>query len=140
MMDFILVPLVVGICTLSVYKLFELFVRKKERLILIEKLNDQLSIGDISERLHIPLISNHFNLSFGALKGGFLMLGIGLGLLLAFFICCYTFPNYAVGGDYAWRLERQASIVYGSCVLIFGGLGLLVAFLIEIKLCRKEQK
>ena len=140
MMDFILVPLVVGICTLSVYKLFELFVRKKERLMLIEKLNDQLSIGDISERLHIPLISNHFNMSSGALKGGCLMLGIGLGLLFAFFICCNAFPNYTQGGDYSWQVERQASVVYGSCVLIFGGIGLLTAFLIEIKLFRKEQK
>lgn len=45
MMDFILVPLVVGIITLGIYKLFELFVCKKERIIMIEKLGDKLSMG-----------------------------------------------------------------------------------------------
>ena len=48
MMDFILVPLVVGIITLGIYKLFELFVCKKERIIMIEKLGDKFNMGDIS--------------------------------------------------------------------------------------------
>ena len=36
MMDFIMVPAVMTIITLGVYKLFELFVCKKERIMLIE--------------------------------------------------------------------------------------------------------
>ena len=39
MMDFITVPLIFGIVTYGIYKLFELFVCKKERLIIIEKIN-----------------------------------------------------------------------------------------------------
>ena len=39
MMDFITIaPLVVGTITLGIYKLFELFVCKKERIAMIEKL------------------------------------------------------------------------------------------------------
>ena len=38
MMDFIMVPAVMTIITLGVYKLFELFVCKKERIMLIEKM------------------------------------------------------------------------------------------------------
>lgn len=34
--------IVVGIITLGIYKLFELFVGKKERLTMIEKLGDKL--------------------------------------------------------------------------------------------------
>ena len=37
MMDFIMVPTIMAIITLGIYKLFELFVCKKERLMLIEK-------------------------------------------------------------------------------------------------------
>ena len=39
MMDFISVPLVVGIVCAGIYGLFELFVRKRERLAIIEKIN-----------------------------------------------------------------------------------------------------
>ena len=43
MMDFITIPLVVGTITLGIYKLFELFVCKKERIAMIEKLADKLN-------------------------------------------------------------------------------------------------
>ena len=42
MMDFISVPLVVGIVCAGIYGLFELFVRKRERLEIIEKIGDKL--------------------------------------------------------------------------------------------------
>ena len=41
MMDFIMVPAVMTIITLGVYKLFELFVCKKERIMLIEKMDER---------------------------------------------------------------------------------------------------
>lgn len=37
MLDFITIPLVVGICVAGTYGLFELFARRKERITLIEK-------------------------------------------------------------------------------------------------------
>ena len=44
------------------------------------------------------------------------MLGIGLGLLVAFFICINSFPGYTASRN--WDVERQASVVYGACVLL----------------------
>lgn len=140
MMDFILVPLVVGISTLGVYKLFELFVCRKERLTMIEKLGDKLNSGDIRSNLSFNFNYSRSRFTFGSLKAGLLMLGIGLGLLFAFFICCNAFPNYTVGRQAAWEVDRQASLVYGACVLIFGGAGLLTAFLIELKINKKEKE
>ena len=118
MMDFITIPLVVGTITLGIYKLFELFVCKKERITMIEKLADRVNTGEI--------------------KSGLLMLGIGLGLLVAFFICINSFPGYTASRN--WDVERQASVVYGACVLLFGGAGLLAAFLIEMKIQKKEKE
>ena len=43
MMDFITIPLVVGTITLGIYKLFELFVCRKERIAMIEKLADRVN-------------------------------------------------------------------------------------------------
>ena len=42
-MDFITIPLVVGIITLGIYKLFELFACRRERITLIEKLGEKMS-------------------------------------------------------------------------------------------------
>ena len=85
-MDFIIAPLIVGIITLGIYKLFELFVCKKERLSMIEKLGDKLNNGDIISNLSLNLNYSRSQFSFGPLKGGFLMLGIGLGFSFVYFL------------------------------------------------------
>ena len=48
MMDFITAPLVVGFICLGIYALFELFVRRKERL-LIEKKCERMDIADLGK-------------------------------------------------------------------------------------------
>lgn len=91
MMDFILVPLVVGIITLGIYKLFELFVCKKNCIIMIEKLGDKFNMGDISRQIFFNVNYSRSRFSFSALKSGCDDC-IGLGLLIAFFICSFAFP------------------------------------------------
>ena len=129
MMDFIMVPAVIGIITLGIYKLFELFVRKKERLMIIDKIGDKLTPdilnGKIDFSTDIP------KLSFSALKIGCLFVGLGIGLLVAFAVH-YNFADF-VASSYQIR-----GAVYGSCVLLFGGLGLLIAFIIELKISKKR--
>ena len=58
MMDFIMVPLIVGIVCAGIYGLFELFVRKKERLAIIEKIGDKLepSAFDVKIGFHVWLL------------------------------------------------------------------------------------
>ena len=91
MMDFITIPLVVGTITLGIYKLFELFVCRKERIAMIEKLADRVNTGEINSNLSLNLNYSRSRFTFGSLKSGLLMLGIGLGLLVAFFICINSF-------------------------------------------------
>ena len=81
MMDFIMVPTIMAIITLGIYKLFELFVCKKERLMLIEKMGDKY-VPDVA---CMPKLYGNF--SFSALKLGCLLVGMGLGLLIGFVIC-----------------------------------------------------
>ena len=83
MMDFIAIPTVIGIITLGIYKLFELFACRKERLLMIEKMGDNFSPEMLKEKISFSSVGN---LSFSALKFGCLFMGIGLGILVAFFI------------------------------------------------------
>ena len=109
MMDFIMVPTIMAIITLGIYKLFELFVCKKERLMLIEKMGDKY-VPDVA---CMPKLYGNF--SFSALKLGCLLVGMD-----------------------NWRVYRETvSLVYGACVLSFGGIGLITAFIAELKLSKK---
>lgn len=140
MMDFILVPLIFGIVTFGIYKLFELFVCRRERLSIIEKLGDKITSPIIVENLKLP-VYNQSKFSFGALKAGALLIGIGLGLLIGYLICNLTMPDYSSGNGWSSHSLRQiSSVIYGSCVLLFGGTGLIIAFITEIKLTKSKDQ
>jgi hypothetical protein len=119
---------IVGFVVLGIYKLVELYARRKERLILIDKLTPE----ELSKRQETVLtdVKPLLNLSFSTLKIALLLIGIGVGYLISFFV--------QHGLRVAEILDREHSrhhidelALNSSCILICGGLGLLIAFLIE---------
>jgi len=139
-MDFITIPLVVGMITLGIYKLFELFVRKAERLRIIEKVGEKFDASMIENRFSFPSFPSAKMGSFGALKAGCLIMGIGLGLLIGYVVCANTMADYTSGGDANMNLIGVTETVYGACTLLFGGLGLIIAFVIEVQLTKEKDK
>ena len=135
-MDFIMVPVVCGIFVLGFYKLFELFVCKKERLLIIEKMGEKFTPDMLENKINLSSVGN---LSFSALKFGCLFVGLGLGLLVAYLICTTTLEGYAeMSSDrFNGNLRETISVIYGACVLLFGGVGLLASFLVELKISKK---
>ncbi len=133
MMDFIMVPLIVGIVCAGIYGLFELFVRKKERLAIIEKIGDKLD-PSADVKIGLPRLSANF--SFSSLKAGCLLAGVGLGLLVGFIISVST-TNYDLKN---WGEREMVSSIYGASVLLFGGIGLIIAFLVEMKITKDKEK
>ena len=143
MMDFIVVPLTTGIVFAAIYGLFDLFVRRKERLAIIEKIGDKLDASAFEGKLGLPSYKGN-HISFSSLKAGCLLTGIGLGLLVGFLISTVL----AVGGGddlflsdgwRGWYRSDVAGTVYGASVLLFGGIGLLVSFVIEMNMKKKNQ-
>ena len=135
MLDFITFPLITGIITLGIYKLFELIIRKKERLTIIEKMGEKFDPSMIASQFSFEMKS--FGKSaFSTLKIACLLLGVGLGLLIGFFIAINTISFYFDNND-NWQYNQTVGVIYGASVLLFGGLGLLVAFLIEMKNSKK---
>ncbi|MEQ3161611.1 DUF6249 domain-containing protein [Parabacteroides goldsteinii] len=132
MMDFIMVPLIVGIVCAGIYGLFELFVRKKERLAIIEKIGDKLEPSAFDVKIGLPRLATNF--SFSSLKTGCLLAGIGLGLLVGFIISV-SLTDFNLDGR-----RELISTVYGASVLLFGGIGLIIAFVIELKLSKDKNK
>lgn len=133
MMDFIMVPLIVGIVCAGIYGLFELFARRKERLAIIEKMGDKLDPSALNAHIGLPRLTANF--SFSSLKAGCLLSGIGLGLLVAFIISPTTDLNFR-----DWGQREMISTVYGASVMLFGGIGLIIAFVIEMKLSKDKKE
>ncbi len=102
----------------AVYKLVELFARRKERMALIDKIDikDGVAVSpDMINWLSPPAKS-----PFPALRIGLLLAGLGLGLGIAIIM------SYNMEG-----MERD--MLYFASMLFFGGLGLVISFIIEQK-------
>ncbi|MDR2921656.1 MAG: hypothetical protein LBV72_20105 [Tannerella sp.] len=139
MMDFITAPLVVGIIVLGTYKLFELFVRRKERVAIIEKIGDKLDLTRLGNNLNSMFGGGlNFKTSFSGLKIGCLLIGLGLGLLVGLMISTALVSDGYNMHDY--RESELYGTAYGASVLLFGGIGLLVSFLVELKLKNKKKE
>ena len=127
-MNFIMVPLVTGIVTLGIYKFFELLICRRERREIIGKLEpgsliDYLKLVPMGLRTGATIRTASETapgIPAGALKVGCLLLGLGAGLLFGFMLTRITEIQ-----SYDTR-----SAVYGGSVLVFGGLGLIVSFII----------
>jgi hypothetical protein len=126
-MDFITIPIVVWICVAGTYSLIELFVRRKERLILIERYGDKIDPDILKGNISLFRFKQP---SFSALKIGCLLVGAGLGLMLGVVLNIYDLMhNYHL---------REMS--YGAPLLLFGGLGLIISFLIERKITARASQ
>jgi hypothetical protein len=115
---------IVGFIVLGIYKIVELFVKRKERLIFFEKFFTHYANKEISDTVHLP------DVSFGKQDNGrwtlrlsLLSIGIGLGCLLS------GVTNY---------LDPRWSLMNFAYISIFGGLGLLASHLIEINQSKKK--
>jgi tetrahydromethanopterin S-methyltransferase subunit E len=65
---------------------------------------------------------------FISLKFGLLLVGLGLGLLVAMFSVRGVFGPDMTNGE-----EGQAVAIYFGCIGIFGGLGLIISYFVEKK-------
>ena len=129
--------LIVGFIVLGIYKLFELFAKRKERMLLIEKLptiinNNKEELGSIN----LPSISfGSPNYSSWALRVSLLLIGIGLGCIVAVFL--HTLFLEAVERVPNYQYREMVFLIKFACITFFGGLGLFVAYLIELKQIKK---
>ncbi len=117
-----------------IYKLFELFAGRRERMMLIEKMGDKLT----PETFKNGIMYRPSLYSFGGLRIGCLLLGLGAGLLMGYFLVCVTQQSYFSGSE-EWAVKEAVSIIYGACVLLGGGLGLVISYLIEKEQWKKNK-
>lgn len=139
-MDWLVGPLVVGFITLGIYKIFELYARRRERILLIEKLAEIKEPLEAKGKISLDFSSGGFQ--FSSLRMGCLLLGLGVAFLIAYFICSNTIEGYNINLSHDAKLfiTSRAEIIYAAALMLGGGLGLLTSFLIELKMQRDDKK
>lgn len=107
----------------GLYKTIELFVRRRERLTIIDKITEMSASR--FDRSIIDLLNSGDRIKFSALKVGSCAMGIGLGCFLGAMMLVVLPPNIR------WHVM---SSVFSGLVVFFGGLGLVLGFVIEKRL------
>jgi hypothetical protein len=97
----------------TIYGIVYLLIRRKERMALLDRGLDPMSFEKNSN-------------DFSSLKYGLLFTGIGCGLIIA---------NILVSSGV---MEREAA--YFSLVSLFGGIALILDYILEIRLTKKQKK
>jgi hypothetical protein len=124
---------IIAIIFFACYKTIEIFVRRRERLNIVDKISEISSLN--TENMQFLLSSGKLNFGkYTPLRLGCAIAGIGLGLLIAFMIVRLNFGY--INGDTDWYIRNMISTIYGASSLLFGGVALIICFLIE----RSENK
>lgn len=128
MYDLIITPLVFLIVAFFLYKFFELIICRKERRMIIERMDpasllDYAKISGLRVGGGVPSVSPRpRHAAAWPLRIGAVLVGLGLGAVVGRILAANLCLNYS-----------NTDIVAG-CVLFMGGLGLLIAFIVEYKL------
>lgn len=131
-MDFLEAPLVLLIIFYFFYKILQLYATRRERILLIEKLSELPPEGLPTLPLNDFSIAPRYN-HMQALRWGLLILGCGFGLLVGYFVAIglnnSLIKNPGALGEY--------SIILCAPVLLFGGIGLIISYIIESRSAEK---
>lgn len=128
-----LVPIfVTAIVFCAIYKIIEVIVRRKERMIIADKLENlsnfnSTNLPDKCEELFGA------NRKYTSLRRGAVLLGMGMGLFVGFIIQCCLF-----GLEPSRPYSDLLTILYLGAMLMFGGLALLCSFAVERKIERNK--
>lgn len=129
-MDFTAI-IVVPTIMYFMYKLFESLIRRKERLILVEKL-DFSNLQALPSADSLNVLDYMPNKRFSGLRTGLLFAGIGFGLIVAWALAMSTYSCVASFNN-SWEFRGMFQVIYLASPALFGGIGLLISYIIEQK-------
>jgi len=122
-----------------VYKFLEVLIRRKERMMLVEKLEtlqpDSLQICEAFSSNSGNLFPNK---RFSGLRIGLLLAGIGLGLIVAWALLLAFYPTF-ISSTSSYVFRQMFQFIFLASPACFGGLGLIISYFIEQKVIKGER-
>lgn len=121
--------LMIAVIFYFLYKIIELFVHKKERLLLIDKIEKIGQVGNINgiqEIRSLFMTTPETGKKFWSLRWGLLLAGVGLGMVVGYVMATY------IDSHLGWGQIETAS------AFLFGGIALAISFIVERILASKD--
>lgn len=133
-MDFISVPFVLFIIGETLYRIIKLYATRRERILYIEKMSEMPTVapGTPMPAVCYPPMPDNIGSSSGrftALRWAMVLVGIGVGMLFGILIDLAFNPGL-INNPYDFT-HGIYSVIFASSMFIFGGLGLVTAYIIE---------
>jgi len=128
--------IVVPVIFYFTYKFLEALIRRKERMMMIEKLDfSNLQTLPFAEAFNV--LDYVPNKRFSGLRAGMLITGIGIGLIIAWGLMVVLSPTIVsykavLGGDYR-SFKELFNVIYLAAPACIGGVGLIISYIIEQK-------
>lgn len=141
-MEEIMAMVIVGTISYFIYKLFELYARRKERLAMVEKLSagiDPQVLQNVFSPIGLPADKESGNGSW-TIRIGMLLFGVGLGVFIATIVDISLAPPTSYHNNNLDIFRDAITILYPACAAFFGGIGLVSAYFIEKKYAKKEEE
>lgn len=140
-MDFIMVPLVLFIIGETIYRIFQLYATRRERILFIEKMNE--IPADAAETCARRLQSQRSLLNFQSsgigrftsLRWALALMGIGLGMLAGILIDVALNPRILDQWDFT---DGIYGVIFAASMFLFGGLGLVISYIVENRQSRSS--
>lgn len=119
---------VTAIVFFTIYKIIEVLSRRKERLIIADKLENlsNLNVSNLPDSCEEFITARR---KYSSLRTGSVFLGMGMGLFVGFIVQCCVF-----GLDPDYHYNALLTVLYMGTMLLFGGLALVCSFIIERKM------
>ncbi|KGN75198.1 hypothetical protein HQ47_02330 [Porphyromonas macacae] len=130
-MNGLFAALIIGIIFWVIFKIFELFVRRSERLKIIDHISDLPDGKVLSENLFPKHVTLSDRLS---IKIASLIIGMAFGIGLFFLFSLFNYDLIRQADTYFYDYN---SVFLIALVLLFGGLGLLIPSLYFYKKDKK---
>ncbi|MBD5232797.1 MAG: hypothetical protein HDS65_01315 [Bacteroidales bacterium] len=118
-----------AIISVALYKILQLFVCRRERLAIIEKISDGISATRICE-----MLKNQFG-DYTTLRWGSLAIGFGIGMLITAIVALTSNWDTSIPHFYQYR-----QMLAGGIIILCGGLGLIAGYIIESKQRKDAEK
>lgn len=144
MFEFLIPVSIFGFGGYFLYKLFELYGMRSERKTIIERL-EASDLLEYVKRMPIGVGGGNVKaeeyeskkqiVAKWPLRIGLLIVGFGAGIVLGSFLAS---DIHFGTKEFVYNPSEQFEAVYMACVCICTGLGLLLSFIIETKMSKKD--
>lgn len=121
--------LTVAVIFYFLYKIIELFIHRKERLLLVDKIEKIGQIGNINsiqDLRNLFMNTQDARKKFWSLRWGLLLTGVGLGMVVGYLLATYI--------DSRLGFEE----IEIASAFLFGGIALAISFIVERVLVSKD--